>query len=72
MFCRSTSVDRRRVEGTIRSTVEPADLDGDGLVTAEDLTILLSNWGGSGEGDINSDGTIDAEDLTALLSAWSA
>jgi hypothetical protein len=50
----------------------PADLDGDGLVTAEDLTILLSNWGGSGDGDINSDGIVDAEDLTAILSAWSA
>ncbi len=59
-------------KGPSAPPTNPADLDGDGVVAAEDLTILLSNWGGSGEGDINSDGTIDAEDLTALLSAWSA
>jgi hypothetical protein len=41
------------------------------VVAAEDLAILLSNWGGTGNGDLNSDGVIDAEDLTALLSAWS-
>jgi hypothetical protein len=48
----------------------PADLNGNGLVDAPDITALLSNWGGSGAGDINGDGVVSATDITALLSAW--
>jgi hypothetical protein len=58
-------------KGPSAPPTNPADLNGDGVVAAEDLAILLSNWGGTGNGDLNSDGVIDAEDLTALLSAWS-
>ena len=49
----------------------PADLNGDGVVSAPDLTLLLSNWGGSGLGDINGDGVVNAADLSILLSSWS-
>ena len=48
----------------------PADLNGDQLVNGADLTILLSNWGGSGSGDINGDGIVGGPDLAALLAAW--
>ena len=48
----------------------PADLNGDQLVNGADLTILLSNWGGSGGGDINGDGIVGGTDLAALLAAW--
>ena len=48
----------------------PADLNGDGLVNAADIAVLLGNWGGSGAGDINGDGTVSAPDLAALLAAW--
>jgi hypothetical protein len=48
----------------------PADVNGDGSVDASDLSILLSNWGGSGVGDIDGNGSVDAGDLSALLSAW--
>ena len=47
----------------------PPDLDGDGLVSASDLSALLGAWGGPG-GDIDGDGTTSASDLSALLGAW--
>jgi hypothetical protein len=50
----------------------PADLDGDGVINAADLALLLSNWGASGVGDIDGDGTVGAADLSALLAAWMA
>ncbi len=53
------------------------DIDGDGLVTAADLAVLLSNWGAvtaradSFASDINHDGVVDASDLALVLSNWS-
>ncbi|MEY3027900.1 MAG: hypothetical protein RLZZ238_2797 [Planctomycetota bacterium] len=47
-----------------------ADLDGDGLVNASDLAILLDGWGGSGAADLDGDGTVGAADLAMLLDAW--
>jgi hypothetical protein len=46
-----------------------ADLNGDGMVGAADLSQLLVQWGASG-GDIDGDGSTDAEDLSAILLAW--
>ena len=48
----------------------PADIDGDGVVAASDLSALLGNWGGAGVGDVDGSGTVDAADLSALLGAW--
>ncbi|MFM7261167.1 MAG: hypothetical protein ACKO3W_11240 [bacterium] len=48
----------------------PADLDGDGFVSAADLSALLGNWGNSGTGDINGDGFVNAADLSTLLGSW--
>jgi hypothetical protein len=48
----------------------PADLNGDGLVNAADLSALLGNWGNAGVGDIDGNGTVGAADLAALLGAW--
>ena len=51
----------------------PADLDGDGVVGLEDLTILLANYGAAGgdpDGDIDGDGDVDLEDLTLFLAAY--
>lgn len=47
-----------------------ADLDGNGSVGGEDVTIVLGAWGGAGVGDANGDGVIDGADLTAILGAW--
>lgn len=46
------------------------DLDGDGLVGASDLTIVLGQWGGPGTADFSGNGIVDAADLTALLGQW--
>ena len=58
----------------------PADLDGDAVVGAGDLTELLARWGcivdppgfDCAEADLNEDGTVDGADLTVLLSSWGA
>ena len=46
------------------------DLDGDGLVNASDLAILLGQWGGTGSADLDGNGVVDAADLAQLLGAW--
>lgn len=53
------------------SPINPYDLDGDGLVNAADLAIVLINWGGAKVGDLNGDGLVDAADLSLLLANWS-
>lgn len=53
----------------------PADLDGDGVVSINDLALLLSNYGNPGgpaQGDLDGDGVIGLADLTTLLSAFGA
>jgi hypothetical protein len=47
------------------------DLDGDGRVDGQDLTILLGFWGSDNAvADIIIDGIVDGADLSALLAAW--
>lgn len=48
----------------------PADLNGDGEVTAADLAQVLAGWGAPGAGDLDGDGTVGASDLAVLLAAW--
>lgn len=48
----------------------PADLNCDGHVDAQDLAILLGAWGSAGPGDLNADGHVDAQDLAILLGSW--
>jgi hypothetical protein len=56
-----------------RSNAEPADLNGDGVVGAADLSILLAAWGSTkgNAADLNGDGTVGASDLAQLLDSWS-
>jgi hypothetical protein len=50
-----------------------ADLNGDGVVDAADLSVLLGAWGNpGGTGDLDGDGAIDGSDLAALLGGWGA
>jgi hypothetical protein len=54
----------------------PTDLSGDGGVSAEDILILFSHWGGCGSddqvADYNNDGCVNGVDLTFLFEAWGA
>ena len=56
---------------------QSADIDGDGVVDATDLAILLGAWGPCPDppakcpADLNNDGIVDAADLAILLGAWS-
>lgn len=48
------------------------DLDGNGVVNASDLAILLGAWGpcDACSADLNASGAVDAADLAILLGAW--
>ncbi len=50
----------------------PADLDGDGIVSASDLAGLLGSWGPCDgcPADLDGNGLVEAADLAALLGAW--
>lgn len=48
------------------------DLDGDAVVGATDLAVVLGAWGGTGSADLNEDGVVGAGDLAVLLGAWGA
>jgi hypothetical protein len=54
-----------------------ADLSGpggdpDGIVSSEDLAVLLADWGPCDRcaGDIDSDGVVGSKDLAEILTAW--
>lgn len=52
-----------------------ADLNHDGVVGSQDLTVVLSAWGDCPAGcaaDLNHDGAVSAYDLTAVMSLWGA
>jgi hypothetical protein len=52
----------------------PADINNDGAVNTQDLTIFLANFGQSvppgTNGDLDGNGTINTQDLTAFLAAF--
>ena len=47
-----------------------ADLDGNRVVDARDLTVLLSQWGTPGSADMDRSGLVDAPDIALLLASW--
>lgn len=46
------------------------DLDGDGVIGASDLSIMLATWGGNGIADMTLDGVVDSQDLAYFLTRW--
>ncbi len=50
---------------------DPGDLNGDGLVNAADLAIVLGKWGTSDPlGDANGDGLVDGADMAVVIGNW--
>jgi hypothetical protein len=48
----------------------PADLNGDWVVSGNDMALLLAFWGNPGDSDLNGDNTTDGADLAILLANW--
>jgi hypothetical protein len=50
----------------------PGDLNRDGIVNAEDLALIASNWldKGSNLADANGDGIVNAQDIEVIASNW--
>ncbi len=46
------------------------DLNGDGAITLDDLTLLLSAFGANNQGDVDGNGSTDIQDLAFLLGAF--
>ncbi len=66
----STVIDIGVAEAQIASAGSP-DLNGDGIVDASDLALLLGAWNTvSSTFDLTSDCVVDAADLAVLLGAW--
>ncbi len=55
---------------TVAPPTCPGDLDGDNMVTSNDLNILLAAFGANGDGDLDDDGDTDSADLNILLAAF--
>lgn len=50
-----------------------ADLNGDGAIDGEDLSLMLGQWGDNNAcaaNDLNNDGLVDGLDLAAMLGSW--
>ncbi|MHC4246980.1 MAG: dockerin type I domain-containing protein, partial [Planctomycetota bacterium] len=65
-----------RVDGELGDAALVGDLNGDGVVNAADLGLLIVAWGPCGKGvpcpaDLNEDGIVDAADLGFLFANWS-
>lgn len=59
---------------TTTGTGKAGDINGDGAVNLNDLSILSSNWNKTGmtaaQGDLNGDGAVNLNDLSILSSNW--
>ena len=59
------------VEGPASGGTLPGDLNGDGVVNGEDLTIILAAWGSTDpQYDLDGDGVVGGGDLTIVLGDW--
>lgn len=48
----------------------PGDVNGDYRVNSQDITVVLSNWNGTGLGDCTGDDYVDSRDITVILANW--
>lgn len=67
--------DSFRIENLRFERIYPADVVADGIVNGQDISAILSKWGGPYDpqrtaADVNLDGQVGAEDLALVLFAW--
>ena len=72
----NAGVDYLDISNADFSIVEPADVNGDGVVDVNDLVLLFVNWGPCPDppapcpGDTNDDGAVDVNDLVVVFENW--
>ena len=64
----SDPADAKSIPGACLADIAPTQHDG--VVDAQDLAAMLSQWGSVGFADLNDDGITDAADMAILLGAW--
>jgi len=67
------TVDMGAFEALGLTEIQLGDLDGNGIVDAGDLAVLLAAWGpctACCPADYNGDGMVDSTDLAVLLASW--
>ncbi len=66
-----TDVDDNGVPDICDPVLCPGDINGDEMVDAADLGLLVGAWGDSdSDADLNGDGGVDAADLGLLIGGW--
>lgn len=59
---------------TFEIPIIPGDVNGDGFVSAFDLTIIITNWGTFGatrqQGDLSGNGYVGGDDYTEVITFW--
>lgn len=59
------------LRAVIHSGECPGDFNGDGIITAVDITLLLGVWGSNdAAADLDGSGMVDAPDLAMILGLW--
>jgi len=72
-YCCETAWDAACAAAASTVCARSPDIDGDGVVGAIDLAIVLNHWGEPHPpADLDGDGTVGATDLAAVLSAWNS
>ncbi|MCE2883496.1 MAG: dockerin type I domain-containing protein [Planctomycetaceae bacterium] len=72
-YCCETAWDAACVTTAGTACARSPDIDGDGVVGAIDLAIVLNHWGEPHPpADLDGDGAVGATDLAAVLSAWTS
>jgi hypothetical protein len=72
----STEQMKHEVHGAAYNSTPAGDLDGDGMIGPEDLSVILGAWGHESIGgyhiaDLDRDGRVGPRDLGVLLGEWS-
>ncbi len=67
------NIDDVRFTGVVPTPVCDGDANGDGQVTALDISLVLGNFGSTGpDGDVNGDGQVTALDISLVLGNFGA